>query len=537
MAAPQNKKDKKKMSIGLKIFLFVILPILVIIIATPVIFIYGFLYDNGSSGFEPDANFNSETELKAVALRGFDNTEETGKIDINLSTNTINNILYESADSSGGVISDTTLSIEGDTYVLSAKVAVAAPMLVTKVYISFEVNHEESVEDTLIVMTLKDIKVGRLGGLTDLAMSMLGSSFDDRTVVNMFKEAGITVQSDIANKRIKISQNSLMDDVKKMALKGGNNEIMSAMLDNFFSAGLVSFSHDNNNALSVSMNLASLKENTTYQNPAKDALNFTTNDAREKIATLLNNNAVTLDHADSVYKFLYYGYPRVDTQIQTLVDNLDLSSVNITNASSYLGYSADLNKDTNADEEVKNSTDPVQIAATGEIAQISENIFDKSMRGEDIIGYTYAFKGEDHGTYKYNAITIDNFYTVIKDGELDLVCSVSVNGYDTHLIINTETQATPDNYCLNLKVVDVYYGTQKASETLIDALYDLIHETVNSTWFRMDKVNRTFTLDFSTAITSVMGAEAAINARGGCSLSLHAGANPGEGYLSIKTNN
>ena len=161
---------------------------------------------------------------------------------------------------------------------------------------------------------------------------------------------------------------------------------------------------------------------------------------------------------------------------------------------------------------------------------------DDSFLGEDLIGYSYSFSGEDNGVKKYNVITLDNFYSNIVNNHIYFVASISINGYRTKVAIDAvDKHLGNDDYKLVLGIEKVNFGTNEATDGFKNSIFDLIGETVTSDWFSIDKNAKTLTLDFSNGIS--LAVRAAIEARGGAEISLKGDNISAEGVISLKTKN
>lgn len=533
----ETKKDeKKKSNKGLKIFLAIFIPLFLVIIL-PVGLLYAFFFDTSKNEFSPDPNYNPDQEISNLALRAFDNTGSTGKIDVNLSLDSINNMVYKAMgkDLENSKIYNTSFSISGNDYILSASIGVASPVFTTRVYLILNVAHEESESDESIVMTLKSIKLGRLGGLESLALSLLSSAINDNSIEQMFSSLGMTAHSDLSNRKITLVKSELIQNIKKMLADQTDASIFGAMIDNFVEFDLINISHNDNTALDVSIDLTSLHNVSTYEDETKEE-GYPILAPKDKTVAALNANIVDLAHADYAFDYFYYGYDRVNSDVKAYIDTLDLSSLEITDKTTYKGYGEELTTDKSIEEKLMESADPLAIATTGEIANISENILDDSFLGEDLIGYSYSFSGEDNGVKKYNVITLDNFYSNIVNDHIYFVGSISINGYRTKVAIDAvDKHLGNDDYKLVLGIEKAYYGANEACEAFKNSLFDLIGETVTSNWFSIDKNAKTLTLDFSNGISPTV--RAAIEARGGAEISLKGDNISSEGFITLKTKN
>lgn len=532
---PDKTEENKKSHKGLKIFLAIFIPVFLVIIL-PIALLYGFFYDPGKNDFTPDTNFNAEQEVSNLALRAFDNTKESGKVDVSLSLDTVNNLVYKSIGQQleSVKIYGTAMSISGNDYILSTTISAAAPIFETRVYLIMNVAHEGSGIDESIVMSIKSIKVGRLG-LEAIAMSLLSRAINDSSIEQMFSNLGITVHSDLANRKITMVRSELVQNVKQILADHTSASIFGAMIDNFVELNLINFSHNETIALDVNIDLSSLHNVPTYEDASKEA-GFPIDNAKEKTVSALNRNLIDFAHADLAFSYFYYGYDRLGPEGKTYIDTLDLSSIGIIDKAAYVGYGNDLKTTKNINEELMDDADLMEVTTTGKIADISEDILNDSFLGQDLIGYSYSFSGDDKGTKKYNVITMDNFYSNIVNDHIYFVGSISINGYRTKIAIDAvDKKVESGDYKLTLGIENIYYGENRACDSFMDSFYELVGSKVISEWFEIDKVNKTLTLNFSSGLTPTI--KAAIDARGGMSISLKGDDISSNGIIELKTKN
>jgi hypothetical protein len=498
------EEKKKKRHVGLKI----VLSLVIILIVVPVVVIYACFYDNTTASFVGSDTTDNTVLFQKKTVDAFDSCADGHKIAFAISEDDLNQLLYTASkslpDSSKDYLKKFTVSIENDSYHFLLDIQATA-LFATRVDIT--TNLTETTD--AFVFKITDTKLGRIGGMDSLALSLGGDYLNDQTLTDLFANAGLHMTVALKDKTITYEKAKMIADLKSKA--GLNNSMYSAILNDFLADGLISANFHDGKALSLNINLEEVHNNSTYCPTLKEAP-LKMSDYRTKLKSLLDAKAIDVNADDEAYVFDYLvrGYEHASSQAKTYIDSAtrDFSSVGISDIKTYEGgidYNAKSIPDlVQVDLEASSKT----LFASPTVSSISENEISSYLQTTSIYGYSYILSRVNDGAsdYKVNAIAVDNFYSEIVNDHLYLLIGVNMNGYETTVIFDTLIQTSASQYQITLATDKVYYGSKEASGELKAVFYDLINQSfANSNWitFNNDTTSAAYghiTIDFENAI-------------------------------------
>lgn len=529
----KSAPKKKKRHTGLIIFL----SLFIILIVLPVILLYALFYDGTTSSFKADDNVSTNTLIADRLASSLDNTKNDGKISVAVTEDDFNQLLYyvnkTYLSPQSDVLKNLYVDINNGEYDFFLDVEV--PLFKTRLEIKTTLAEVDGAtpEDGTIVFTIKDIQIGRTGGMGDIAFSIGGKYLNDTMIEESFASNGLSVESDLANKKITYKKSSFAGDIKKIIdLSSDDAAIYSSLLGDALDQGLVDFDPKTNNELSLRINLESLHENSLYGDSSKN-LNLELEACRSNLETLIDNDIVAVESGNlkNAFEYLVKGYDRSSKANRDYVKNLDLSSISISDYTAYQG-APELTYSKTMDASI---LDQITLAglASGKIGQIKETTINDIIKTTDLVGYSFLFEHEATASKSQaNYITIDNFYSNVTSTGLSLVVGVNFSGYETTVALATDAGVN-ENGALKLTVDKVYFGNKETSATLKSDIYALISTSISSvsSWMSFDEATGVITLDFA----SIIGTSPLLSSLDKSKLSITLqGANlASEGYLDI----
>lgn len=501
-----NQVVIKKKHTGLKIFLWV----LAIVIVLPVVLVYSLGFDTSGTAPVADESFNQDTMMNDIASSSLDNTKSTGKMDFTLSQDNLNQILLHSLKGQTSSIpgyEGAYLEITDSQYVFNLKIKPIA-IFSTHLYLYSSLK----ATDTSYVFHIDDIKVGRLGGLTGIGMNVLSSLVSESSLTSALSSSGLSLKVSYAERSITYAKEDLAKDMLKFmgqstdSLEGG---AVYTLLD----SSLLTLDFNHSKAISASLDLSSLAKNEAYSLPQSDAtLGLDYSSYTSMLSSLLNDKTIALGDATAVYDYFMFGYDSLTEANKTLVSSLsgkDLSSIGITDLSSYQGLSKGSDLDLSAKmEELKAQVPSAIIGGTSSLGSITEKDLTSLCESMDLLGTNYLLIGGKEGAYKVNAIAVDDFYVNIKSDHLIITIGLSFNGYKTILIADlVDAKSSANDYKIELSFSSLKFGGMDIplgeGNSLETGVYDSLKSNLSGiSYISFSSSKEEMVMDFSSLATS-----------------------------------
>ena len=527
-----NKKEKKpkKKHIGL----WITLGILFALIVSPIAAFYIAFYDGETTDFVGDNNVSSMQVMERLSVDSLDNTASTTKVEFKLTQDDLDQMLYSAAnnmpDEANKYLKKIYVEIIGNEY--NFYVDAEVPLFKSRIRLITEFSEEKngsSQKDDKFLFTIKDAKLGRVGGLLNIVFKYGSSVLSDDVLNNAFASIGLSVKSDLANRRLVYSKSDMLKDIEDKMSVSETNRLYFSILEDFLENNLLSFDFASSAGIYASANMMSLSTNATYCTPDKE-LGIDVGSYRDKVVTLLNNGVVDTTHIQNSFEYLFHGYDKCSAADREYMVSKDLTSVGISDNVNYKG--TDLNYTKQVDEVLKEQITTENIAL-GEVGKLYEENLNDVLKTTQIMGYTYLlYRQVSDNNYKVNYITIDNFYVNIVNSHMYLVVTANINGYKTSIIFDCE-RTSCSNYTMNLRTSKVYYGQHAASQVLTTLFYDLVSEAADDEdWIGFNKETGEFSFSFLKAIQD-SGHKTEIDAYGTVDANVFGNTINDDGYINI----
>lgn len=482
-SAPGAKK-KKRHHFGWIIVLVVIL----LILSSPVIFLYGFIYDNS----EPPApvTYDMETSIRQKSVLALDeHRSEPKKINIAFEEGDFQGLIssaLESATSSVEYLKGMGVKVEGDKFIFELYVGSLPLDFKSKATITatFVVENED------IVFKITDIKVGKIS----LGTSLLGqasSLINENDINNAFSNSGLNMKCNLKEGKITYAKEDAKNDITKLLQQNlASDSLYSAILDELLGMDLFYF-NTGNNALNSGFNVETVMDNDTYLTPEK---NLTLSDmlagVRDDVSNLINADnspfyPVTDSHDSFLMEYLIQGYERAKDDVKEYVKDKDFSSLGISDpktypGKNYVGTASQVQDILNAKK-----TDLI----TGGI-KVDETDLDLIFQNTSLLGTSVLVSAPFDEGYRSSYIVIDNFYTNITDGKISFVMTANLGGTEVPLILNFKETASSSDVLLTLAKDEFYIGSHQASSALSESLFELLSASLEEeSWIGTDAKN------------------------------------------------
>lgn len=493
-------KTKKKHHL---LWLWITLGIVFVLVIAPVTLTYGLFYDSYTENLNIDENSDIKELTQRALVDSLDKSKTEKKINFQFTQDDLNQLLYMASKDvikkTNGMIEQFYVKILDNNYTFSLKAKV--PLFQTKIDLICKledfVNNTNHNEDAL-KFSIADIRVGRLGGMKNIATSLLSNFISEGTLQQMFADVGLHMEVSLKESYIIYKHSQLLTDVQAIAGSSEEIGIFYDVMKDFMNKGLVNFSFFEDKAFKATAPLDKVATNAKYCTDDKK-LNIPLDKYRNDLVKLLNSNIVDTAHSVDVFNYFLRGYNHVSDSIKTYLTGKDFSSIGINDISVYEGYP--LYSDSSINKILEDQINLTDIA-TGKIGKITEDDINANIKSTEVIGYTYLLQRKDGDNYKVNYLSVDNFYVNIVDSSLYMVVGLNVNGFETNVIF-TANQKDTANYALNFEMGKSYYGDIECGNNLETLFFDVIDEaTNNEDWISVDKTNKTMKIDFSSVINA-----------------------------------
>lgn len=471
--------------------------------------VYACFYDNSIQ----QLNVNNETELEEIVNRSIVDsvtlTEEDEKISITLDEDDLNQLLHnaylEMDENVKQYIKQIYVDVENNKFTFY--VSVSVPMMQTKLGIETTIKEENDE----IYFNITNLKLGRIGGLFDFAKTILPNVINDDLFNNLFSQTGLSIKSDITNKRLIYSEDDVISDIKKLAGSNGDMEVFVPFIDTFKTNNLIDLDFENYNGIALLIDIKPLENNELYDFClSEDHLDLDIMKYREDITKLVNNDVIAATYIDDCLSYLIHGYQDIDEgEFKTLLEANPklLSSIGINNALTYVGLNLPHGvKISDSFEQYmsENYANLQHSIANNEnctLTLVDEKDIDNFLKSSPCIGYTTSlYYLNENNEYVVNFICITDLYCNIVNDSLYFIIDISFNGCLTKIILDMEIlDFTNTEFTLHAK--NILYGTKNIEEHLVDYVFDLLNQAFkkdNTT--SIDTSNKSITINYSNAL-------------------------------------
>ena len=505
-----------------------------LLVATPIALVYGFLYDNKTTTFVHDEEFDVNNATYYSAVDALDNTKTTKKINLNISSDIFNELLYMKftaiSDALPVEFKDifTNLYLETSesnyNFVLDIDLK---NLFKTRIKIVTTLANEIINDKEAIVFNVTDIKVGRLGGLYDLLQKYLPDFTSDEFILGLFDGIGLSFEVDMSQRKIIYYKDKIPADISSFV--SNQNDLYAGIMAEFFARNLFSAKFAKSGLVGV-IDLESLTTNNDFLTKEKE--NDVLWENYETLSEqLINDNVFVHEDVNNVYNYMLYGFEKADSTFKDkftseVINTLKAEPYSIVDPTTYKGvFTNETDKEEHKIvvpnqtlvEKLSANVDATKIATTHEIGRVSEDDLNLVLNSSNIIGNNFLLekytKVNNEYKQKINSFTITNFYgNIIKD-HIKLVVDIAINGLDTYVCIDAKYLSF-ENYKVTYDLNEIYYGEKVASDDFKGLMFDLVEAALdNDSNFSFNKTNKTITIDFIDSINNPL-VLSAINAVG-----------------------
>ncbi len=537
----KNKPNKKKH----RFRKWIILGLVLVVLVSPIALAYGFLYDSSTSSFEVDPNFNKEDEFLKMSVDSLDNIKDTHKIDYSISEYTFNNLINNGISSMGEsltqFVNKAVIEFNKNQYLFTVELNLNN-FFKTRLYLYTSIVKDAIDDDVSYIFNIDNIVIGRASHIYGLAKNLISKYISDEMIKDIFANFGFTITPDLANSRLIYKEKDIISDISNIVGLGGNNENAStsdnlffAIINEFINRNAFEFNLEKEGYMGGTIDISSAETNLNFVSDEK-LLDNDLNSYKNNALSVLNNGIIPLEKADYLFSYLVNGYTRSSSEINNYISDKDLSSIGISDYSTYEGMTLPEKVDILEEAKKDSQNRATTFLSDGIICEISEDKFDASLANQSLLGHNFVLsRKESDNEYKLNYIVVDNFYSNIVDNHFYFIVRFNMNGFPNTVVIDAKaSEEEVGDFKIKFTVDDIYYGEKLANEELKAVLYDLLTTSIGGEDWAAVSFNESkeMIIDLSSSIDSNIKTALAMQGKSG---KIHIkGENISEnGYLQI----
>ena len=483
---------------------------------------YFLVRDTRTEEVQYDENFDIKAFGENVLLSSIDNTEQKKKIEVVVTKDDVNNLLYKATSSlniqdlTKGIINKAYINIEGNDY--HFYIDVDAKVIKTRVHLTTTLYEKYSTNS--FVFKIKDISFGNLSGLKGVTKKIL-NRFVTEEMVNQFIEGTkLSLKYNAKNLSITYAKEDILKDIS--AMTGNNNGMYMDVVQAMIKQELINFNLASDNFIEGYVDLTKLHTNEyVTDDPGQIVVNShdVVTNCKEKTLELIRTNPTFVNSTPStevltaIFKYLFLGYDGSDASVKSIIDSIDFSYIGITDKTTYKGFDL-VTDEQHLINRMSSTINPNAIMYGGtDICRLTETDITEYVRGRSVVGYTTLITRTDPSTgeLKLNFVTIDNFYcNLYQDPDnnnkatADFIVKINLNGYPTSLAFSAlfPSKTLNDNK-LTFTVKDIKYG-EMGGEDLTNLLFEIIASALSGgdSSISANKEDHTISFNFTEIINS-----------------------------------
>lgn len=526
--------EKKKVTYSRKgtvaIVLTIIFVVLFVIIAAPPITFYALFYDGNTNEHQTTEIENPETFLTNKVYRAIDNTE-SGQINLEITEADLNGLIAYATNGQippeiQKYVKDIYCVIDEENYDFYLECEIPY-IFKTRVNLSLNLigteKNQEIDEPVAFSFEIENLKIGRLGGLANLGVSLveqfIGSENIEAQIADTFASIGLNMTIDWENLRIYYTQANLYNDIVSIIQANVDLPIVTTLFQEFLSSDKLTVTN-NPDSVEFGVNLEHLITDDIYLNKDEE-LDIDSANYRDAVEYMLNAGLIDETQIVEAFNYLYAGYDESASINETLqlINSQQWAEISallnlatpISDFTNYVGLN--FTKEALSDDfmvERINETDPklfVNNDTPFEISYLTADEINDILYNTGFIGYTMHHTYlDENGDYQIIYFTIDDLYATINEENVSLVIGIDINGLKTHFVIKTGNDIEHlEGYIYRTSLEEVRLGEVVLESDILSDLFDLFNNQLTETdVVILDLDNMLITFDLTTIFNEAL---------------------------------
>ena len=526
---------KKKRHLGLWITLIVIF----VIVILPIGLVFAFFFDPSHTTSE-EIGVNTTTKAKpftenlVVDLFDYtDNAEMKNSLSLSVGETDINQLLYDNLLSNmdantRSFVPQAFLTIENEEYVFTVELN-AYGFFKTKLYLYTSLIITDNPKG--LMFELKNLKLGRLGGVQNIALKLLENGFDDAKLTALLKQnLPLNIESHIftevgGRRYLFYPHQNFISDLSGMMNMSGQAAFFQDFIINMFDSQKFTFDFYKEKAIHGLMSLQEFHDNASYCSYNDYVIDYGMKAELNKyLPTLLKEGKVTNSNIDTFTKYFSFGYSQLSESQKTTIDGAAFLPALLNKSTAEYAEERETKFGTKGkalseveraedivSNQVSNALTPTRVATIianngGKVvdAQIKETELHDVLKTNEIIGTGKTlYRQNSDGSYKIAYVLVDNLYVNIVNNNIYFIVGLNINGYEISMVLSSILQSGGNGKMyFKLDGANTYFGNYKIGSSLFDSFTNLLGQVMDGSagWFSYDKNANRFVVDFASAV-------------------------------------
>ena len=505
LKTPKKKKAK---------WPWVLLILFLIFIVGPIVAVYALFYDASSKRVVLYDNLSLTEVGNRIIVDSLDPAPTEEIIDVKITEQDIDNMLYlamSKIQEKVKFVKKAYMNAKGSSYNFFLDV----DGVIIKSRVKVSTNMEISADGKDFIFKVKDVALGRVGGILTPAKWAFNRFITPEKVAEVLSASGLSLEFDAEQFAIIYPKASLIADLDKLT---GSQSIglYFDVMETIIREDLMDFRVNTNNFLDGVVDLKQLQTNELVTDDDQH-IHVTSEQIQAKRDDLIS--LITAGYIDPTNKlettyafdFLVGGWQYLSNEGKETLQSTDFSYVDILDKENYAGLGQYKPEETLV-EKMKESLDINRLLDKTldprytDLCVLSEKDINDYIAGRSIVGYSSLLYRETPEGWKVNYITIENFYmNIYKNSDnkdiAEMVCKIDVNGYTTSLTLETEMigdGSFTDNK-LTFQVQTTQFGSYNA-ENIKDDFFGIMSSAINNegdSSLVVNKEDYTISVDFT----------------------------------------
>lgn len=526
---------KKKRHLGLWITLIVIF----VIIILPIGLVFAFFFDPSHTASEDlgvDTSGNTKPFTENLVVDLFDDTDNAqmkNSLSLSIGESDINQLLYDNLlskmdSNTRSFVPQAYLTIENEEYVFTVELN-AYGFFKSKLQLYTSLLITDNPKG--LMFELKNLKLGRLGGIQNIALKLLGNGFDDAKLTSLLKQnLPLNIESHIfkeegGRRYLFYPHQNFINDISGMMDIGGEAAFFKDFIIDMFDKQKFTFDFYQDKAIHGLMSLQEFHDNSTYGSYNDYVIDFGMKTELNKyLPTLLKEGKINDSNLETFAKFFSFGYAQLSAAQKATIDSA--AFLPTTLGKSVAEYAAEreakfalkgkaLDEVTGMESVVSNQvSEALTTARIAEIvannggkvvdAKVKESELHDVLKTNEIIGSGKTFyRQQKDGSYKVAYVYVDNLYVNMVNNNIYFVVGLNINGYEVSMVLSSILQSGGNGKIyFKLDGGNTYLGNYKISSSLFNSFANLLGQVMDGStgWFSYDKNTNRFIVNFAAAV-------------------------------------
>ena len=480
----------------------------------PIVTVYALFYDASSKRVVLYDNLSLTEVGNRIIVDSLDPAPTEEIIDVKITEQDIDNMLYlamSKIQEKVKFVKKAYMNAKGSSYNFFLDV----DGVIIKSRVKVSTNMEISADGKDFIFKVKDVALGRVGGILTPAKWAFNRFITPEKVAEVLSASGLSLEFDAEQFAIIYPKASLIADLDKLT---GSQSIglYFDVMETIIREDLMDFRVNTNNFLDGVVDLKQLQTNELVTDDDQH-IHVTSEQIQAKRDDLIS--LITAGYIDPTNKlettyafdFLVGGWQYLSNEGKETLQSTDFSYVDILDKENYAGLGQYKPEETLV-EKMKESLDINRLLDKTlnprytDLCVLSEKDINDYIAGRSIVGYSSLLYRETPEGWKVNYITIENFYmNIYKNSDnkdiAEMVCKIDVNGYTTSLTLETEMigdGSFTDNK-LTFQVQTTQFGSYNA-ENIKDDFFGIMSSAINNegdSSLVVNKEDYTISVDFT----------------------------------------